>query len=225
VQLSEGKLRFVVAADETSDWYLRENNNSVGPMTVQELKARLRASADWRSMYVWREGLEDWVQAASIPELHQVGPPPFKQTSARKSTSRRIVGAGAFVLAIVVGVLAKEVVKAGLPSNPLAKPIPVDELLAAAAAQQKPKLPVRLDEETTLVDIAADGKILTYSYKVSLDKIDVDLLELKKTLLNRVCQNVRLKTTLGMAATLRFRYADQKSSPIGVIDITRSDCG
>jgi hypothetical protein len=214
-----------VAADDASAWYLREGDSSVGPMTVHELKARLRAIADWRSIYVWREGLEDWVQAGSVPELHQVSPPPFKQPPVRESMSRRIVGAVVLVLGIsLVGGISKVAKKAVFPSNPFAKTISIDELLGAAVAEQKPKLPVRLDDETTLVDMAADGKVLTYSYKIALDKIDVDLVGLKTSLLNRVCKDAGMKDILSRAATLRYRYVDQKSSPIGVIEIMRGDC-
>lgn len=215
-----------MAADESSTWYLRDGDSSVGPMTVQELKARLRAFTNWQSIYVWRVGLEDWVKAGSIPELDQVGPPPFKQGTERKSISRRTLPTVVLVVGITVGAaIGKVALQAIFQTKPLARPISVEEILAAAVAEQKPKLPVTLDDETTFVDMAAEGKILTYSYKVALDKIDVDLAGLRKGVLNMVCKNAGMKASLNMAATLRYKYVDQKSSPIGVVEITRADCG
>jgi hypothetical protein len=67
--------------------------------------------------------------------------------------------------------------------------------------------------------------ILTYSYKVTFDKIDFDLAGQKKWLVDHVCKNADLKDSLTKAATFRYRYIDVKSRPLGAIEITRGDCG
>lgn len=58
-------------------WFIRHNNESLGPYTINELKNLSLAKDD----YIWKEGLPDWMQAASIPELKQlfvtISPPPF----------------------------------------------------------------------------------------------------------------------------------------------------
>lgn len=58
-------------------WYVRLNNESHGPYTIEELKALSIEKDD----YLWKEGLTDWVQAESIPELNTLftnsAPPVF----------------------------------------------------------------------------------------------------------------------------------------------------
>lgn len=58
-------------------WFIRHNNESLGPYSIGELKNLSVAKDD----YVWKEGLPDWVQAGSVPELKQLfnsaAPPPF----------------------------------------------------------------------------------------------------------------------------------------------------
>jgi hypothetical protein len=58
-------------------WFIRHNNESLGPYTIEELKNLSVTKDD----YVWKEGLADWVQAKSLSELNQLftvdTPPPF----------------------------------------------------------------------------------------------------------------------------------------------------
>ena len=58
-------------------WFVRNNNESLGPYSIEDLK-NLSIAKDH---YVWKEGLSDWMQAASISELKQLfitaTPPPF----------------------------------------------------------------------------------------------------------------------------------------------------
>ena len=49
-------------------WFIRHNNENLGPYTVDELKKL----AVTRDDYVWKEGLKNWVQAKSVPELNQI---------------------------------------------------------------------------------------------------------------------------------------------------------
>jgi hypothetical protein len=146
-----------MAADEAPIWYLREGSRSVGPFTIQEMKARLRVIPNWQSIYVWREGFDDWAQAGSVPELHEVGPPPFKQAPKRKSIPIRIARALVFIVGVsLFATLAKLGIRAVFQSSPSTAAVSIEELFAATVATAKPKLPQRVDDETTLVDIAAD---------------------------------------------------------------------
>ncbi|MBO9681636.1 MAG: DUF4339 domain-containing protein [Flavisolibacter sp.] len=58
-------------------WFIRHNNESLGPYTIEELKNLSVTKDD----YIWKEGLADWVQAKSLSELTQLfassAPPPF----------------------------------------------------------------------------------------------------------------------------------------------------
>lgn len=67
-------------------WFIRHNNESLGPYTIDELKNLSVTKDD----YVWKEGFTDWMQAASIPELKQLfisaTPPPFQVATSEPST-------------------------------------------------------------------------------------------------------------------------------------------
>jgi len=58
-------------------WFVRHNNESLGPYTIEELKNLSVTKED----YVWKEGLTDWVQAKSLAELNTLftatSPPPY----------------------------------------------------------------------------------------------------------------------------------------------------
>lgn len=68
-------------------WFIRHNNESLGPYSIEELKNLSVTKDD----YVWKEGLTDWMQAASVAELKQlfitVTPPPFAAQSNNVNTS------------------------------------------------------------------------------------------------------------------------------------------
>jgi hypothetical protein len=49
-------------------WYLAENGETIGPMSKQDLLDRIRPLTE-RSSMVWTQGMPDWAEAGSIPEL------------------------------------------------------------------------------------------------------------------------------------------------------------
>jgi hypothetical protein len=46
-------------------YYIRENDESIGPLTTEQLKTKNITKETW----VWKEGLEDWVQIKDLKEL------------------------------------------------------------------------------------------------------------------------------------------------------------
>src|SRR5690349_7425850 len=58
-------------------WFIRHNNQSIGPYTIEELKNLAVTKDD----YIWKEGMTDWIQVKSVQELkdHFINqtPPPF----------------------------------------------------------------------------------------------------------------------------------------------------
>ncbi|MBI5481336.1 MAG: zinc-ribbon domain-containing protein [Deltaproteobacteria bacterium] len=56
-------------AGEVPVWHVVIDREQVGPMTVSEVKERFaRGEVDAES-YAWREGFEDWIRLASIPDF------------------------------------------------------------------------------------------------------------------------------------------------------------
>lgn len=57
-------------------WYVAVDGNSVGPMSEGELKAALSNGTYTPSHHVFCEGMSDWTQAGSVPELAGSAPNP-----------------------------------------------------------------------------------------------------------------------------------------------------
>ncbi|OGS77006.1 MAG: hypothetical protein A3G95_00240 [Flavobacteria bacterium RIFCSPLOWO2_12_FULL_31_7] len=61
-------------------YYLQNGSESIGPFTIEELKAKGITS----STPVWCEGMSEWTNASSVPELSSIinsTPPPIKKTT------------------------------------------------------------------------------------------------------------------------------------------------
>lgn len=54
-------------------WYYSKNSAQFGPITLDELKAKLASGELAGTDMVWREGMQDWRPAGTLPEL-AVGP-------------------------------------------------------------------------------------------------------------------------------------------------------
>jgi uncharacterized protein DUF4339 len=57
-------------------WFYSQGEQRFGPMTLDELVTALRTAPDPHGVPVWYEGLADWQNAGSIPEIGQKLPPP-----------------------------------------------------------------------------------------------------------------------------------------------------
>ena len=66
-------------------WFIRHNNESLGPYSLDELKTLSVSQDD----YVWKQGFADWQQVKSVTELNEVSaptPPPFTNNTNNGST-------------------------------------------------------------------------------------------------------------------------------------------
>jgi len=50
-------------------YYVSEGGKPVGPLTLQQLKARLQTGASKRGDLVWRQDMPNWVEVSTVPEL------------------------------------------------------------------------------------------------------------------------------------------------------------
>jgi membrane protease subunit (stomatin/prohibitin family) len=58
----------------TTQWYLGENGQQVGPLSPAEVTGRPGVTAD---TLVWKAGMEQWVRLGDVPELQGSTPPPL----------------------------------------------------------------------------------------------------------------------------------------------------
>jgi hypothetical protein len=67
-------------------WYCEENGESVGPLTLIELKTRLSRALDASSVLVWREGMANWQRAGGVPDLNSSISAPQPPSRVRSSS-------------------------------------------------------------------------------------------------------------------------------------------
>jgi len=60
-------------------WYYAKGDNTVGPVSLDNLRSALSRQREAALVLVWQEGFADWMEARSVPELARVvaGPPPL----------------------------------------------------------------------------------------------------------------------------------------------------
>jgi hypothetical protein len=68
-----------------AEWYYVEDNETVGPTTLEDIVRRIRHAG--KSRLIWTEGMVEWTDAKAVPALSQlfrgVTPPPSATTSDR----------------------------------------------------------------------------------------------------------------------------------------------
>jgi hypothetical protein len=58
----------------TPTWYLARDNQRYGPYLMAQLKKMTEAGQIQPNVLVWKEGMPNWVEAGSLPELFPAGP-------------------------------------------------------------------------------------------------------------------------------------------------------
>lgn len=87
-------------------YYLQNGSESIGPFTIEELKAKGIS----KNTPVWCEGFPDWVEASSVTELGSIlnaTPPPIKKTApppiiTKKSSGLNFIQKTALVFLIFI---------------------------------------------------------------------------------------------------------------------------
>jgi hypothetical protein len=102
----------------------------------------------------------------------------------------------------------------------------LDTELAAVARRMKPTLPKRLDDVTTLTDIAYADKHMTYVYRLDTrgKAADAVMLAVRKVVAAQAC-GAGYKQALRQGYVFTFRYRDPTGGPLGEFSFSGSDCG
>jgi len=103
----------------------------------------------------------------------------------------------------------------------------VEEAQKKAVEEIKPTLPKKIDEITTLIDIAAYGVILAYTYSINTAKFKMmpDFIErVRKNTTLTVCKNDDLVQAMKLGAIYQYIYFDPKSKPLGRFDVKSTEC-
>lgn len=61
-------------------WYYSKNGNQLGPISGDEIKAKLASGEIGATDLVWKDGMADWVPASQVGELRSLVPPASQVT-------------------------------------------------------------------------------------------------------------------------------------------------
>ena len=107
---------------------------------------------------------------------------------------------------------------------------PIEQQLAAAAADVNKGLPKKLNAGTEMFSVTASGKIITYnSQLLSVDVASFDLdkfiTTIRKPMTKGACETPATRgPILGRGVIMRYAWFDHNRNFIGKMDIRESDC-
>ena len=96
-----------------------------------------------------------------------------------------------------------------------------------AVKQLKAKLPQKIDEATTLIDVASSGVILAYTFSIDTTtrKPMPNFIELvQKNATATVCKTDGMVKAMKVGAVYRYIYVDAQAKPLGQFDVKSTDC-
>jgi hypothetical protein len=216
-------------------WYLSNNGSPIGPMTIGNLKERLRLSAEWETADVWCVGYPDWVLARDVEQLKRHVPPPLKpRRSEVKSTASSPSQSGgfkkklgsflwwvvSFFTLLAMTAISKEVIKNASQSPTASQQI--EDVLKQMVITLRTKVPIKVDDATSVIEISSVGTKLVYGLVTTV--YDADFAAVKVNAAKSVCPSY-LNKLLQNGATIEYRYEKADHAYIGRVTLTKQDCG
>ena len=94
--------------------------------------------------------------------------------------------------------------------------------------QYRERLPVKLDDRTTLVDLSYRGHVFRLRHLVESDNTRTTAIALgeqkRKSTLAKVCADEDMLATMKRGAIYEYQYLDRQSRLLGSFDIRHVDC-
>jgi hypothetical protein len=203
-------------------WYYVRGDKPIGPISLEDLKRLLRRAKDWREWLVWNASFKEWRNAGLVPELAFPEPPPVPKREPKPDSRPKWWSRLLSILFVLVGAVGVQTsVSNYLHPNVASQ---VEEVLTLA--ESKAKVPLKLDEVTTLIAVKHSGpKELTYMYEVNTRDFPAEpkfIIALRKETAPQVCSQMTEALSLGI--TVWYRYRDSNGSEIGKFGVNQSDC-
>lgn len=146
----------------------------------------------------------------------------------KKKGSWTVISVVIAVVAAVAGRAAgHEVYNLFFHRTALVAPDKIDSMLTEVVNRTKPTLPKRLDDITTMTDIAYASGHMTYVYDLdeAATKGAADPMpKLRHAVAGRVCGS-EMKRAMAHGYVFSFRYNHPDGSEIGEFSLGASDCG
>jgi hypothetical protein len=233
-----------------SAWYYADDGRVVGPFRLQDLQATLADVPDWKEMPVWRAGFSGWQAAGGVEEFAGLAVAPSstlerQPVQDRSSTTEapaqppgrtwpmgKVVGVIGVLVAIVIGgafgkLIGRTIYELVTRPSPATVSQKLEERIARGYAGFQAKLPIKLDDWTTVISARNEGTKLIIGYRLEVDggRIDDELkARLRENRIKNVCAEEQSRSVLDLGGSFRFVYADINGKPVTTIDLVVSDC-
>ena len=128
-------------------------------------------------------------------------------------------------MCVKLSVLAMALIIVGTINGAKADPIADAQLLAAENIRKQ--LPMRIDEQTTLVAVTAAGRMAKYLYRLDLEKGILPPIwykRQKELLTNNVCRHPKMSNAMKRGASYSYMYLDSHGKLVTDIVVRFSDC-
>ena len=94
--------------------------------------------------------------------------------------------------------------------------------------QYRSRLPIQIDDRTTLVDLSYRGHVFRLRHLVESDNTRAMAIAIgeqkRKTTLAKVCADEDMLATMKRGAIYEYQYLDRQSRLLGSFDIRHADC-
>jgi hypothetical protein len=94
--------------------------------------------------------------------------------------------------------------------------------------QYRERLPIQIDDRTTLVDLSYRGHVFRLRHLVETDRARTAAIagseQTRKTMLAKVCADEDMRATMKRGAIYEYQYLDRQSRLLSGFDIRNADC-
>jgi hypothetical protein len=94
--------------------------------------------------------------------------------------------------------------------------------------QYRARLPIQLDDRTTLVDLSYRGHVFRLRHLVETERTRTAAVasseQIRKTMLAKVCADDDMRATMKRGAIYEYQYLDRQSRLLSSFDIRNADC-
>jgi hypothetical protein len=94
--------------------------------------------------------------------------------------------------------------------------------------QYRERLPIQIDDRTTLVDLSYRGHVFRLRHLVETDRARTAAIasseQTRKATLGKVCADEDMRTTMKRGAIYEYQYLDRQSRLLSSFDIRNADC-
>jgi hypothetical protein len=200
--------------DEFARAYLVLNDKQYLPNITKKIIDDARKENELRQQQ--EEKLAAARQPSNEQERSGTVPNEEKSTSAaqRKHTPR---GLSILLICLVLGVAGLTwvgfFVSAELPRRQQ-----LHQTLLSAQAEIQKKLPMKVDDYTTLVDVLVGDTDGTYSYRIAMRKSDIDMSALEREVRSGICGS-DMKARIKDGVSYRYEYLDATAALVGRFEI------